>query len=128
MDYSTYQPGVCNIGGAEVQARKRVAQIGALIFIAFALFALFADFTVAQGAIALLPALIGSIGFVQSRKKFCLAFGLMGTFNFAELGKISKVATREEIATDRHQALLIIMQSTVIALSATGVLLLLLAL
>jgi hypothetical protein len=48
----------------------------------------------------------------------------MGTFNFFELGKISKVAAPADIAADRKQALSIIFQSLALAVVATGLLLL----
>ena len=76
-------------------------------------------------ALAFLPALIAAVGYAQSRKKFCFAFGLMGTFNFGNLGKLSKVAAPEAIAADRAMALKIIGQSVGIALAATALLLLL---
>lgn len=123
MNPTDYQPGVCNIGGPEVARRKQVAQIGAIAFLAFALFAFYTDLNLATSSLAFIPASIASIGYVQSRKKFCLAFGLMGTFNFAELGKISKVATPEAIAADRALALKIIAQSLGLALLLTSLLL-----
>ena len=119
MSTAQYQPGVCNIGGAEVKARKHVARIGALLFLAVSGYLLISSASASSAAIAIIPAMIAAIGFVQSRKKFCLAFGLMGTFNFAELGKISKVASKAEIAADRRMALLIIAQSMGLALLAT---------
>jgi len=48
---------------------------------------------------------------VQSRKKFCLAFGFMGTFNFARLGKMSKVVDKASLAADRKTAASILLQS-----------------
>ena len=119
MSTAQYQPGVCNIGGAEVKARKQVARIGALLFLAVSGYLFISSASPSSAAIAIIPAMIAAIGFVQSRKKFCLAFGLMGTFNFAELGKISKVASKAEIAADRRMALLIIAQSMGLALFAT---------
>ena len=125
MSQSQYQPGVCNIGGAEVQRRKQVALFGSALFLAYAIFAFYTDMNPRSAALAFLPALIAAVGYVQSRKKFCFAFGLMGTFNFGNLGKLSKVATPEAIAADRAMALKIIGQSVGLALAATALLLLL---
>jgi len=121
---SQYQPGVCNIGGAEVKRRKRVAQLGAIFFILFAIYAVVNNISSSASAVAFFPAMLAAVGYVQARKKFCFAFGLMGTFNFFELGKISKVAAPADIAADRKQALSIIFQSLALAVGATGLLLL----
>lgn len=128
MAHVEYQPGVCNIGGPEVARRKKVAQLGTAFFIALGGYLLISGGAAASAALAFGPALIAAVGYVQSRKKFCFAFGLLGTFNFAELGKMSKVLSKEEIAADRRQALLIVAQSIGLALAATLTLAALLAL
>jgi hypothetical protein len=117
-----YQPGVCNIGGAEVQRRKQVAQLGSVLFLAYALFAFYTEASPALTALAIIPAMLAAVGYVQSKKKFCFAFGLLGTFNFGELGKLSKVAAPEAIAADRALALKIIGQSFLLAFAATSLL------
>ena len=58
-----------------------------------------------------LPALVMSVGWVQSRKRFCLAYGFAGTFNFGSLGKISKVSDQAARAADRQTAIKIFAQS-----------------
>jgi hypothetical protein len=123
-----YQPGVCNIGGPEVQRRKRVAQLGSVLFIAYAIYAFYTDMQSTSAALAFIPAMLAAVGFVQSRRKFCFAFGLLGTFNFVETGKLSKVASPADIAADRRAALIIIGQSFLLALAATSLLLLVLSL
>ena len=128
MNSAQYQPGVCNIGGAEVQRRKRVAQIGSILFIAYAIFAFYTDMQSSSAVFSFIPAMLAAVGFIQSRRKFCFAFGLLGTFNFVELGKLSKVASPADIAADRKVALIIIGQSFLIALAATSLLLLALSL
>ncbi len=61
-----------------------------------------------------------SIGWVQSRKKFCLAYGFTGTFNFGKLGQISRVADPIARAADRRTALIIFAQSTLYAAVLTA--------
>ena len=68
-----------------------------------------------------IPLLVASIGWVQSRKKFCLAYGFMGTFNFGKLGRLSKVADSASRAADRKTALSILFQTTAYAAIATAV-------
>ena len=119
MSISQYQAGVCNIGGPEVKRRKQVFRFGTIIFLFVAIYLVGTGAETSNAAIAFFPAMLAAVGFVQSRKKFCFAFGLMGTFNFAEAGKLSKVASKAEIAADRKQALTIIGQSVGLALVAT---------
>jgi len=61
------------------------------------------------------------VGYVQSRKKFCLAFGFMGTFNFARLGKMSKVVDKTSLAADRKTAAIILLQSLGLSAAITAV-------
>jgi hypothetical protein len=63
--------------------------------------------------------MIFSGGYIQSRRKFCLAYGFMGTFNFGPLGKISKVATPEDRKADRKTAISILVQALSLALTIT---------
>jgi hypothetical protein len=67
-----------------------------------------------------IPALVMSVGWVQSRKRFCLAYGFAGTFNFGSLGKISKVSDQSARAADRKTAIRIFAQSTLYALLITA--------
>ena len=119
MNTAQYQPGVCNIGGAELTRRKQVSLFGGVAYLLLSLIALLLDFSQTLRAMVFIPAIIFAVGYIQSRKKFCLAFGLMGTFNFSELGQISKVASPEAIAADRKLALLIIGQALGLALLIT---------
>ena len=68
-----------------------------------------------------LPLLVMSIGWVQSRKKFCLAYGFTGTFNFGKLGHLSRVSDPIARAADRRTALKILAQSTLYAAVLTAV-------
>ena len=128
MSASQYQPGVCNIGGPEVKRRKQVFQFGSVVFLALSLYFVISGAAASSAFVAMIPAILAAVGYVQSRKKFCFAFGLLGTFNFAELGKLSKVASKEEISADRKQALIVIGQSIGLALIATAILAVILSL
>jgi len=111
MSVSEYVPGTCNIGKAEIRQRQVVALIG--LFLSVSALIGFIS-TKASPSIRLgifLPLTIFSVGFVQSRKKFCLAFGFIGTFNFARLGKMSKVVDKASLAADRKTAAIILLQS-----------------
>jgi hypothetical protein len=120
-----YVPGTCNIGAGEVRQRQVVAGIGFLLFISSAV-ALFAMDASRGARLALfLPLMMASIGWVQSRKKFCLAYGFMGTFNFGKLGQLSRVQDKSALRADRITALKILLQGLAYAAIATGVIYLL---
>ena len=108
MTQVQYIPGSCNIGGSELKSRRIVAVIG-LTLTLITLFT-FISTDVPRGARLgiFLPLIVMSVGWVQSRKKFCLAYGFAGTFNFGKLGNVSRVADPIARAADRKTALLII--------------------
>ena len=111
MSSSEYIAGSCNIGKSEIRQRQIVALVGLALSVS-ALVGFIS--TKASPSIRLgifLPLVIFSVGFIQSRRKFCLAFGFMGTFNFARIGKMSKVTDKASLAADRKTASIILLQS-----------------
>ncbi len=116
-----YIAGSCNIGKGEVRRRKFVALIGAAITLTTATTLFITDQSRVARLSIFIPAIIFAIGFVQSRKKFCLAYGLAGTFNFGGLGDVKRVQSEEDRKADRKTALSILAQSAMIAFAITGV-------
>ena len=116
---SDYIPGTCNIGKNEIRQRQFIALIGALLTIYIGKGLLSNEDPNPPRFFIFFPAMIFSIGFVQSRKKFCLAYGFAGTFNFGRLGKASKVSSPEDKKADRKMALSILRQSVLLALGIT---------
>lgn len=116
-----YIPGTCNIGSGEVKRRQLVAIFGLFLTVFSAVSIVATDQSKSSRLSIFLPALIFSIGFVQSRKKFCLAYGLAGTFNFGKLGQISKVQSSEDKKADRKTAVSILLQSVAVAALITAV-------
>ena len=106
-----YIAGTCNIGKNEIRQRQVVALIG--LFLSISSLIGFISTSASQSVRLgiFLPLTVFSIGWVQSRKKFCLAYGFMGTFNFGKLGKVSKVSDKASLAADRKTALSILLQS-----------------
>ena len=122
---SNYIPGTCNIGAGEIRRRQSVALFG-LFLTVFSMTTLLAtDQSNSARLSVFIPAMIFSVGFVQSRSKFCLAYGLAGTFNFDKLGKISKVGSAEDRAADRKTAIQILTKSFALAALITVVFLVL---
>ena len=122
----TYIPGTCNLGKAEVRSRQIVALVGLVASLVLATGLIASSAPQASGLTLFAPLMVFAVGFIQSRRKFCLAYGLAGTFNLGKLGQISKVANPEDKAADRKTALSILAQATALALGLTGAITLLL--
>jgi hypothetical protein len=116
-----YIPGSCNIGKGEIRQRQIVALIGLAISITSLIALISTDAPRGARLGIFIPLAVASIGWVQSRKKFCLAYGFMGTFNFGKLGQLSEVADSASRAADRKTALSILIQSGAYAVVATAI-------
>ncbi len=113
-----YQPGVCNIGPAEIRARRRSGHVGlAVTVVGLALL-------VGLGApapwrlVLFLPAAAAASGYLQAAFHFCANFGMRGVFNFG--GRVGQVETVEEAevrAADRRKALQIVGLSVLVGLA-----------
>lgn len=114
-----YLAGSCNIGKSEIRRRQIVALAGLVMFITSLIGLLAKDADRSARLTLFIPLMIFAIGFVQSRKKFCLAYGLMGTFNFGGMGSISKVADPIAKQADRKTATVILLQSLALAAALT---------
>jgi hypothetical protein len=99
-----YQPGVCNIGPAEIVRRRRAGHVGLLVTVA-----VFAAL-VAIGApplarlILVLPAAAAASGYLQAWLKFCAGFASRGIFNFGPVGDTQQVVDEDARARDRARA------------------------
>ena len=113
-----YQPGVCNIGPAEIARRRRAGHTGliAAIGLFLALVAIGApDWTRFLVAI---PAIGAASGYIQAHLRFCAGFGAAGVFNFGELGPTERVADHADRARDRARAFQIGFASVAIGITA----------
>ena len=118
-------PGSCNIGKGEVRKRQMVALVG-LFFTVVTLLTFSTVDTPTEIRLGIFfPLMVASVGFVQSRSKFCLAYGFAGTFNVGKMGDIKRVASKEDRAADRKTALKILGKSFLLAAIATAVVLVL---
>jgi len=118
---SDYIPGACNIGKGEIRQRQIVALIGFALSISTLVTLISTDAPRGARLAIFIPLAVTSIGWVQSRRKFCLAYGFMGTFNFGKLGRLSRVADSANRAADRKTALGILFQAGAYALIATAI-------
>jgi hypothetical protein len=108
----TYAPGACNIGPDEIARRRRVAIIGFIATLALAGVLLLVG-TPSGDATRLLVALPltgAAIGWIQAQRRFCMAYGLAGTFNLGKIGEMSRVSDQAALAADRRTAIVIAAQ------------------
>ena len=120
-----YIPGSCNIGPREIRRRQLVGVIGLFLTI-WTIY----GFSHQHGShlarlSVFLPALVMSIGYLQGRKKFCLAFGLSGLFNFGKLGNTRRVISESDRKIDRQAAMRLLLQAVGFAALITALVLLL---
>ena len=115
MSQDGYIAGTCKLGAGEINRRRVVALIGLLL--SLSTLVTFISTSASRGVRIgiFLPLLMMSVGWVQSRKRFCLAYGFAGTFNFGKLGQLSRVADPADRAADRRTALIIFAQSALYA-------------
>ena len=123
-DYA-YIPGTCNIGKGEIRRRQLVAVVGLFFSISTLLTFNTVDAPTAIRLGIFFPLMVASVGLVQSRSKFCLAYGFAGTFNVGKMGDIKRVASKEDRQADRVTALKILGKSFLLASIATAVVLVL---
>jgi hypothetical protein len=114
-----YVAGSCNIGKGEIRRRQVVALAGAVISATSLVGLISTDAARSARLTLFFPLMVFAIGFIQSRKKFCLAYGFLGTFNFGSLGQISRVSDPIAKKADRKTALTILAQSIALALGLT---------
>lgn len=121
----TYIPGSCNLGKSEIRRRQFVALLGLVLSISTFVGLISSDAPSPARWAMFVPLMVFSIGFIQSRRKFCLAYGFMGTFNLGKLGDLSRVQSPEDRKADRKTALSILLQAAVLAFALTLLLVLL---
>ena len=115
-----YQPGVCNIGPAEIARRRRAGDVGALITIAVLVVLVVLDVPPLFRLIVALPAAAAASGYLQAAFRFCAGFASRGLFNFSQLGQEQQIADPADRARDKARANQILIGSLAIGL-AVGV-------
>lgn len=121
---TTYIPGVCNIGPAEIARRKQSGWLGLSVTIALGALLAWLDTSSIWWLTLFFPATMSATGFLQASMHFCAHFGFSSLVNFGEVGKTDTVLQAESRAKDRRKAWQILISSILIgvavALSAYG--------
>ncbi len=123
---TTYIPGVCNIGPAEIKLRKLYGTIG--LYVTVILFAVFMVVGVSSPwrLFIFIPATVSATGYLQAKFHFCVGFGTRGLFNMGtSLVTPEAVEKAEYRRKDQRKALTIAGLSALIGAVVTLVVFLL---
>jgi hypothetical protein len=112
---NVYQPGVCNIGPAEIRQRRMSGYLGAAVAVVFLVLAFALGWSAWVRLLVALPVALAATGFLQAAFHFCVRFGTQGLFNFGELGTQEAVHETEYRRKDQRKALLIVGLTALIA-------------
>jgi hypothetical protein len=101
---ASYEPGVCNIGPAEIARRRRAGHVGVIATIGLLAILLVLDTPPAARLLLVIPAAVAASGYLQAWLRFCAGFGSRGIVNFGPLGESESVVDPEARARDRRRA------------------------
>jgi hypothetical protein len=110
-----YQPGVCNIGPAEIRQRRMIGWIGLAVTVVFLVLAFALNLPPAFRLLVAIPAALSANGFLQGAFHFCVRFGTQGLFNFGEIGAEEAVHEKEYRRLDQRKVVQIVVLTVVIA-------------
>ena len=117
---SEYLAGACNIGPAEIKRRRQGALIGAILFAFTTLLFVITNAPSSTRLLVFIPALLFTVGIIQSRRKFCVAYGFLGVFSFEKLGATRKITINQDLKADRKYAIKLLLQSVFTAAVLTA--------
>ena len=117
---SEYISGTCNIGPAEIKRRKQSAYLGGALYLIVAIFLIASDASRATRLWVFLPATLFAVGYIQSKRKFCVAYGFLGIFNFEKIGSTTKIKVNQDLKADRKYAIKLTVQALLSAAVLTA--------
>jgi hypothetical protein len=109
-----YQPGVCNIGPAEIARRRQAGHVGLGVAIVALAGLVAIDAPPVTRLLIALPVAASASGYLQARFKFCAGFGSRGIYNFGELGTTIQVEDADARRRDKARSNQISLASAVI--------------
>ena len=122
---SNYQAGACNIGPSEIKRRRQGALVGAVLFAVTTILFVVTNASTSTRLVTFIPALLFAVGMIQSKRRFCVAYGFMGVFSFEKLGDTKKVTVNQDLKADKKYAVKLLLQSVAIAIVLTALVILL---
>lgn len=105
----SYKSGVCNIGPDEIAHRLTLAHVGLLVTLATLVLLVVIHAPLPMRFLIALPAWGTAVAYLQAWRRFCVAFGTMGVFNFGRVGSTERVLDPRKRARDRRRALEIVL-------------------
>ncbi len=113
-----YEPGICNIGPAEIARRRRAGHVGLGVAIGVLAGLLAIDAPAPSRLVIAVPAAVAASGYLQARLRFCAGFGSRGVYNFGDVGPTIQVEDAEARRRDRTRSRQIGLASAGIGLAA----------
>ena len=104
---AVYQPGVCNIGPAEIRKRRASGYVGLAVAVVFLVVAFAFGWAAPWRLLVALPVFLSAQGFLQAAFHFCVGFATRGLYNFGDLGAEETVYEAEFRKKDQRTATLI---------------------
>lgn len=111
---TNYIPGVCNINREEIAYRKKAAYAGLAVSVIYLVCISLIDASIYLRLLVFFPAFVATIGFLQARNKFCVAYGASGKQNADDGGTTKSVATAAA-TKDKQRARSMNLQAVAIA-------------
>ncbi len=118
---AAYEPGVCNIGPAEIARRRRAGHIGLIATVVLLAALMLLDVHPLARLAVIVPATISASGYLQAMLKFCAGYGQLGVFNVGPLGKTTAVTDADALARDRRRARQISLASLAIGIAVGAI-------
>jgi hypothetical protein len=109
-----YQPGVCNIGPAEIRRRRRTGHVGLVATIVLLAVLIAIDAPPLSRLLVGIPAMLSASGYLQAWLKFCAGFAQIGVYNFGERGEMQKIVDPEAHRRDLARGRRIVLGAAVI--------------
>jgi hypothetical protein len=120
METLDYIPGTCNIGPQERVLRRMVGYVCVGFFTALFLVFYFTHAPYGLRLILLVPAFVGSVGFIQDAMRFCVNFGFRGLHNLTRSAGVTLTVQDADFRRlDREKAIEILCYSLITALAIT---------
>jgi hypothetical protein len=113
---AVYQPGVCNIGPAEIRRRRASGWLGLAIAAVYLGLAFLLGWPAPWRLLVAVPVFLSAQGFLQAVFHFCVGFASRGLYNFGALGGEESVQDAEFRRKDLRKALLITVLAVAIAI------------
>jgi hypothetical protein len=112
-----YEPGVCNIGPAEIARRRRAGHVGLAVTVIGFVVLVAVDAPPLARLLLVIPAAVAASGYLQAWLKFCAAYGSQGVFALDAAGDTRRITDPDALARDRRRARQIGLTSFLIGLA-----------